>query len=329
MKNHIFIFGLLLLTMNACSNEAETEQFLPVIECSNVKTIDEQEMLSFDSEEQMFAVINRLKLMSDEEQQHYYGQFVSQSEFFWNVVDEINAAESLDQVKAIHSKYKELLIFNDNEADNDISPYIPTSHNGTELVCNKYGNVIIGGEIVNYNDISSYEQTWFYRIANIEQTRTLIWVKGVFAQADKRKFWAEAYYNTDTGWIELKLAAHKKSMFGWNQYKTSYYLKAVACGNWQTLSTFGQSILNAAPNYMQTADLASSNYYPLAFGYQYIRKPALFVIDTYSRGVDIANAKRLEIVCYHPDYVDTRVEDLGDEWGIDIDPDSYFEYSVE
>lgn len=115
-------------------------------------------------------------------------------------------------------------------------------------------------------------------------------------------------------------------MFGWNQYKTSYYLKAVACGNWQTLSAFGQSILDAAPEYMQTADLASSNYYTLAYGYQYIQKPALYVIDVFSRGVDIGNAKGLQILCVHPDYVDTRADGLKTD--LDVDINTYFEYSI-
>ena len=105
--------------------------------------------------------LDKFQYMSETEKEQWYAQFdglVTQNQFMWSVVDELDNAMSVEAVKSIHEKYTNLLVFNDNEEDNDISPYIPSTFFGNDKVCNKYGNVMVDGEIRNFNNVTSYSQ---------------------------------------------------------------------------------------------------------------------------------------------------------------------------
>lgn len=257
-------------------------------------------MLSFSSEDEMFEQIQSLKLMTEEEQDAWYKKhadnFVSQQQFMWQIVEELDNATSLEEVRNIQAKYTGQMLFNTNPEDEDIAPYIPSNYKGTEFVCDRNGDVMIAGEVCNYNNLTSYEQTTDYLFNHQSQTRTREKLAGVYAQDGKRKFWSEAYLNTVTGGVEIRLAAHKKNMFGWNKYKTSYGIKITEFSNWAEITAFSNDILNARPNYYVTADVKSGLYYPFVRGRSNPSKVAKFFIMVYSRGVGVKNAKGYGVI---------------------------------
>ena len=261
-------------------------------------------MLSFGSEEEMFDRIQQLKNMDEAEMAAWYESqcpdFLSQYDFMWQIVEELDNAASMDEVRAIQAGCQGKMLFNTNPEDEDISPYIPSSHRGTEFVCNSEGNVLIGGEVCNYNDLTYYEQTSDYRSTHPQiQTRAANkqWLAGRKAETKDRKFWVEAYLNTITEGVELKLAAHKKGMFGWNQYKTAYSIRMEQFTNWQEIGVFAADILSVSPNYYVTRDMKSSQYFPFARGRQAGQPYASFFITAYSRGVKDANALSFGVAC--------------------------------
>lgn len=278
-------------------------------------------MLSFSSEDEMFDQIQSLKLMTEEEQDVWYDNhangFVSQQKFMWQIVEELDNALSLEEVHNIQSKYAGQMLFNTNPEDEDISPYIPSNYKGTEFVCDRDGNVLIGGEVRNYNNLTSYEQTTDYLFNHQPQTRAREKLAGVYAQDGKRKFWSEAYLNTATGGIEIRLAAHKKNMFGWNKYKTSYAIKITEFSNWAQITAFSTDILNARPNYYVTADVKSGLYYPFVRGRANPSKVAKFFIMVYSRGVGEKNAKGYGVI-NSPTPLRTAAHIGGDYYVVDV-----------
>lgn len=284
--------------MSACTKEMPEDTIIPTTAAQT--SLETTEMLTFSSEEEMFKQIEVLKTMQEDELKTWYKQqnenFVSQFDFMWQIVEELDTANTLEEIKKIQSKYTGLMLFNDNEEDEDISPYIPSDYNGTELVCNKSGNVIIAGEVRNYNNLDSFEQTSAYKVyhQNIAREDPRDGIVGVFAENDKRKFWAEAYLNKITGTIELKLVAHKKRVL-WNKYQTSYSIKMLEFNNWQERKSLAQAVLYAKPNYHETGDIKSGLFHPFVRGVSDKSIPATFAIRVFSRGVGEENAKDMKV----------------------------------
>lgn len=289
----------------SCEKENMTPKTESVPQTQELRTRSVTDaMLSFASEEEMFDRIQELKTMDETEMKAWCDSqcpdFLSQYDFMWQIVEELDGAASMEEVRAIQAKYQDQMLFNSNPEEEDIAPYIPSSHRGTEFVCNSEGNVLIGGEVRNYNNLTAYEQTPEYRFSHPQaQTRaknkTLI--SGIKAETKDRKFWGEAYLNTKTGWVEIKLVAHKDGAFGWNKYKTSYSLKLLEFFNWNQIGAFAIDVLNARPNYYVTRDIKSGQYFPFVKDRQPGKSQARFLIQAYSRGVKEANAKRFGVIC--------------------------------
>lgn len=294
------IIMLIAAAIIVCSCEKEHTPTFEKNEIEDATTRSSGFMLSFSSEDEMFEQIQSLKLMTEEEQDAWYEKhangFVSQQQFMWQIVEELDNAVSLEEVRDIQAKYAGQMLFNTNPDDEDIAPYIPSNYKGTEFVCDRNGNVLIAGKVCNYNNLTSYEQTSDYLFNHQPQTRAREKLAGVYAKDGKRKFWSEAYLNTVTDGIEIRLAAHKKNMFGWNKYKTSYGIKIIEFSNWAQITPFSADILNARPNYYVTADVKSGLYYPFVRGRSNPSKVAKFFIMVYSRGVGEKNAKGYGVI---------------------------------
>lgn len=280
----------------ACEKEPQVSEAQSAMENSTqISTrVGDASMLSFESEEKMHQQIDILQDMAPEKMSEWYEQndnFTSQSEFMWQVVDELNNAASVDEVREIQAKYQGILLFNNNSADEDIAPYIPSECRGTELVCNKNGDVLIAGKVKNYNSLTSYEQTSDYAFNHPTKTRASQKLAGVYAIDGKRKFWCEAMLDTNSGWISLQFTAHAKNIFGWNKYKTSYGIKVMEFVNWASITNFTVDLLNARPNYYVTREMKSGTSLRFAAGRLNPSMVAKFYIVVYSRGVGAANAK--------------------------------------
>lgn len=311
---------LIAAAIIVCSCEKEQTPTFDKNGIEDVTTRSSGSMLSFSSEDEMFEQIQLLKLMTEDEQDAWYKKhanaFVSQQKFMWQIVEELDNASSMETVREIQAKYAGQMLFNTNPDDEDIAPYIPSNYKGTEFVCDKNGNVLIAGKVRNYNNLTSYEQTSDYLFNHQPQTRAREKLAGVYAQDGKRKFWSEAYLNTVTGGIEIRLAAHKKNMFGWNKYKTSYGIRIIEFSNWAEITSFSADILNARPNYYVTADVKSGLYYPFVRGRSNPSKVAKFLIKVYSRGVGEKNAKGYGVI-NSPTPLKTAVHIGGDYYIVD------------
>lgn len=286
----------------SCQKETSTKKESFTI---NNEVSEDAKMLSFASEEELHKQVHELKLMSKDDLDKWYlnhDNFSSQHKFMWDVVDELDEATSIEEVKTMQQKYKGLLLFNENEEDKDISPYIPSTNHGTELVCNKYGDVIINGKVHNFNNISSYSQTRDYEMQNMIKTRALNQIPGGYhVEVDKRKFWFEFWHNTNTSWYELRLVAHKKGAFGvWKKYRTSYGVSIDENNKkWIEYGPFAKDIIRDAKfSYYITADMASGDYYPFVRGVQKGAEYAYINVKAYSRGVGEANAGEVQLEVY-------------------------------
>lgn len=295
----------------SCEKENMTPKTESVPQTQELRTRSVTDaMLSFASEEEMFDRIQKLKTMDETEMKAWCDSqcpdFLSQYDFMWQIVEELDGAASMEEVRAIQAGCQGKMLFNTNPEDEDIAPYIPSSHRGTEFVCNSEGNVLIGGEVCNYNDLTYYEQTSDYRSTHPQiQTRAANkeWLAGRKAETKDRKFWVEAYLNTVTGGVELKLAAHKKGAFGWNQYKTAYSIRIEQFANWKEVGAFTLDILNARPDFYVTRDMKSSQYFPFVRERQAGKTKAAFFLTAYSRGVKEENALSLG-VAYSSTFID-------------------------
>lgn len=165
MKNYLLCLPLLAVCCFAtgCSQSELSEPTPePIPESADQTPAFIDVTLNFASERAMYATIWELMDMTDAERNAWYIQqnvnFISQEDAMWVVVDELKTKRSREEIRTCQDKYSSIFLFNHNEADRDISPYIPNEKPGISLVCNAYGNVTIAGELVNFNDLTSYGQ---------------------------------------------------------------------------------------------------------------------------------------------------------------------------
>ena len=98
--------------ISACTKEMPENIIIPTTAAQT--SLETTEMLSFSSEEEMFKQIEVLKTMQEDELKTWYKQqnenFVSQFDFMWQIVEELDTANSLEEAKEIQSKYTGLLL---------------------------------------------------------------------------------------------------------------------------------------------------------------------------------------------------------------------------
>lgn len=299
MLKNFFVVSLVMMV--ACNSEANIE----IVNDSEIETrsvFDSEQMLSFASEEEMFAEINRLKCMTQDESAQWkesHGGFVSQFDFMNAVVDELDGAASIEDVRAIQQKYSGRLLFSDNPEYEDIAPYLPTNHRGTELVCNHNGDVMIGGIVKNYNEITTCEESEEFRRIHNLQTRGAEQICGTSAATSDRKCWIDFYVENNEV-VELKLSAHKKGLFGWNKYRTAYFLRLFnISSNWVVLLAGYIDITGVLPPaYYETATVPSGTFIPLVAGVESVGSYATIAVSGYSRGVGTDNVHNVGLKCH-------------------------------
>lgn len=184
--------------------------------------------LEFDSEETMNSAVMTLTQMTDDERQAWYAKrnpsFVCQQDAMWIVVGELETVQNEEQLRECQKKYSGIFIFNPNEEEADISPYIPHDVPGISLVCNAYGEVSIAGRKVNYNTFETYAETDYAQYFDDISRGVQRSLNRLYIETKERKMWAEASWGGAGKNVYIRYVAHKKTLFGWNKYKTDYHV---------------------------------------------------------------------------------------------------------
>lgn len=219
------LLGCAVLCLSSCQEKSEFPdeswgRLMPF-----TKTIDEINVqdgkLVFNDELQLQHTIIALLGMTESERNQWYANhnFTSLDQFYTQALDECSSFTFFEQYKVLRSKYSPYFIFND-EASEDLMPYLKTSETLHKVVLNKDGEVIINNKTVNYNNLTSYSQTLFatqyIQTKGIEQKDNFLKISN-----DKRIMWAEV--KTIGNFVYIVLTAQVKSFWGWNNYKESYH----------------------------------------------------------------------------------------------------------
>lgn len=226
-KIHWFCSVAMLLVATACSKNDDVDTSLLKVEAP---------MAEFASVTEFEATVLRLMKSSLEEQIAWCQEnnIVSQCMLYDQAIDELEKIQELrDTTEYYHfkEKYSPYFLFNENDVY-DLNPYIPSNDLGNNLVCNINGDVKIDGEVVNFNDLTSFEETTYGKyLEEVVHGRSkpgdLVEEKTNYLQiveGGDRKMWAEA--QRKYGEVYIKLSAHKKGWLGgWNNYKTTYFIK--------------------------------------------------------------------------------------------------------
>lgn len=184
--------------------------------------------LAFESEEAMNEAVILLVEMSDAEREAWYfarnQNFLCQQDAMWAVVEELDSRSNVEQVRTCQEKYEGIFLFNHNEADADISPYIPHDVPGLALVLNAYGEVEIAGNVVNLNTLQSYDQISYARYFDEVSRGVVRSLNRLYSDTSDLKMWAESHWAGKGSDVFIRYGAHKKTLFGWNKYKTDYHV---------------------------------------------------------------------------------------------------------
>lgn len=234
----------------ACAKESAPDE-LPQGEPKESQS--QVSMLSFVSLDAMKQQINTLSSMESRELDAWYAakNFESQGDAAYRVAEEIENAASLAEAEAIKAKYASFFLFNDNPSDEELfNPFIPNENPDYTSVCNINGEVMIGGQVVNFNTITDVKDTHEYQLThraitraddnNYERDNVLKRTVG------KHKFWAEGRYEPKDDFVKVEFTAHHKGTFGWNKCKQKFHLRQGRTPfpqSWEYLSSIGQEVM--------------------------------------------------------------------------------------
>lgn len=195
--------------------------------------------LSFASFDEFRASVGDLIFMTEEDRQLWFKDktdFTSQEQAASLVSQQLMKCRTYKQAAQLMDKYTQF-VFNRESDEPDFTAYVPTNSLGYSMVCNAYGNVTIGGEVVNLNDVKTYDQTWQ---AGVERRHMESLTKGssstpneVYCYTDNRKMWATAFrvtYHAVNGIpmenrLVLRLGAQQKICFifcAWHEYDNEF-----------------------------------------------------------------------------------------------------------
>lgn len=265
---HYAIIAATALLVTSCSKET-TEQIPSTPEPVKSEVEFTDNMLAFGSMQEAEIAIDQLLRMSSKERRNWYEskdpQFISQEEIFQIAIDEQELLKDFEQANLFRAKYEPIFMFNDDPADEELyNPYIPSDMFGFNHICNKDGNVMIAGEVKNFNNLTSVKETFYYQKeqevgtkADIEES-----LNSLYIRHDKRKMWASSHRYMMNVYVLLR--AHKKNVFGWNQYRTEYYFKYLGhdATTW-TSSVFIRDLMNQPGQEGWTNELAHGTEFPI------------------------------------------------------------------
>lgn len=231
VKNLIFAaFGVIALSACNKTNLLEESPTVPTKAATEATTVTVRDgKLCFANEAAIEKTLSMLLGKDEQALAAWYDSlgFVSQEMAREAALEEFRSMSSLDEYPAFKAKYQGRFLFNDNLEEEDYQPYVAANRFAYEMILNADGDVIVGGQTVNYN-YDSFEQTMYYRVAQAagngdvttritQETKT----NQVFIKTKKKKCWAWAYLVNDIVYIQV--TAQKKNLFGWNDYKADYY----------------------------------------------------------------------------------------------------------
>lgn len=165
MKNLLIPLVVLVLLVTGCTKENEqnttskVQTRTGVVESINFPTTT----LEFASMDALNCTIENLTGMTHEQRQQWFaGQsgFVSMNAASIQINDQMRVCNSWDEVKGLQEKYADLFIFDPNTKVLNASPFLKTNKFGYEWVCNAYGDVTVAGKVINFNNITTYAETW-------------------------------------------------------------------------------------------------------------------------------------------------------------------------
>lgn len=149
MKKIFLLAFIGLSVFCSCSNQLDD---------NNEINPKDESILKFENQVEFDLMVAQLNEMDRQE----FKQWIKQKEFnsllveFENAMKETSKIKTVDDYAKVKSKYGNILYF--PEVNGDCGPYIPVSNERLSALLDKNGNVIIGGEIKNYKDITTHEQ---------------------------------------------------------------------------------------------------------------------------------------------------------------------------
>lgn len=160
--------------------------------------------------------------MPSNKQKSWYKErsFISQQAIYQQAINDLYQCTSIEEALSVKQAYSKYLLFStEQNAEDTFIPYIPSTKFGYSYVCNAAGNVQIGNEICNYNNVySSSELNAFFETRSYSETGQNYAKK----QIDDRRFYVSAHQVG--AYVYATLRAYKQVIF-WFQYATQYHFE--------------------------------------------------------------------------------------------------------
>lgn len=160
MKKLFFL--VLLLAFAGCSRENVGKDLAVEISPAILSPIEfSDNTLSFDNWEDLYSTAAMLESFGEYQKAAWYAEknFTSQLDAMWMASDQMDLCADVEQMDMVREYYSGLFVFNYDD-ETDYAFYLPTNDPSVANVVNAFGNVEIGGRLVNMNDISYYSETW-------------------------------------------------------------------------------------------------------------------------------------------------------------------------
>lgn len=285
ISNYLPLLGIAILA-SACENDFQPTE-APSSSSDIHVTRAATNILSFKSVEEMEAQIHTMLEMEPEELEAWYREhnFKSQYDALYEAAEAIDRAKTLAEAQSIKDQYSEYFLYNDNPADDELfNPYLPNENPEYAYVCNIRGEVAIDNSVVNFNTLNRVEDTHEYQLTHAIKTRASVdqsknYLKGT---TKRHKYWAEGRLDRNEV-VSIEFTAHKKNIFGWNKYKTAYYVQVQSYSRtWESFSPDFIYYINSGNKGLWTRELKSHTRVPV--GRLAFHKTSTMDLYIYSRG---------------------------------------------
>ena len=151
-----------MLAFTGCNRENSGKDFAVEIPSAILSPIEfSDNTLSFDNWEDLYSTAAMLESLEEYQKAAWYAEknFTSQLDAMWMASDQMELCTDVKQMDMVREYYSGLFIFNYDD-ETDYVFYLPTNDPAVANVVNAFGNVQVGGRIINMNEISNYKETW-------------------------------------------------------------------------------------------------------------------------------------------------------------------------
>lgn len=184
--------------------------------------------LVFDNIEQLEKALKEVLMMTPETRNQFYanlGGFVSLNALHEQALDECSTFDTFEQYETARQKHSKSFIFDPN--GEDLTPHLRIKNPFYAYILNVNGEAVVGGKVVNFNEITSYEQTSAYQASQSAAISKgqVIQTNHIHVYDGKRKMWADAHPVDNA--VYIKLQCQVKSFWGWNIYREHYHIYVV------------------------------------------------------------------------------------------------------